>query len=251
MGEVVGRRERVYDVGEDPLEEALSQVPEHLKKRKEVLDIASKISDERAALKLPPLYDDVDFSDDEHLVCILLFVSMFSRRSLNGQAELAERPSFPNLSPQGKYEDLHMNTTLGIIPAPIAQWLRDYQVKGTQFLHECFVYQRGGILGDDMGLGKTVQVIAFLTAAFGKTGDERDKKRMRKIRRLGDLDDVWYPRVLIVCPGTLMDNWKSELDTVCNIYEQTILQYTDSWGGSGAGGSMMFTTGAKMTRRAH
>ena len=64
-----------------------------------------------------------------------------------------------------------------------------------------------------MGLGKTVQVIAFLTAAFGKTGDERDKKRMRKMRRLDGTEEVWYPRVLIVSPGTLMDNWKSELDT--------------------------------------
>lgn len=195
------------------MEESLSQVPEHLKKRKEILDLASKTSDERAALKLPPVYDDVDFSDDERLVCIIS-LSVFYLVSCNKQEELAERPSFPNLSPAGKYEDLHMSTTLGIIPAPIAQWLRDYQVKGTQFLHECFVYQRGCILGDDMGLGKTVQVIAFLTAAFGKTGDERDKKRMRKMRRLGSLDDVWYPRVLIICPGTLMDNWKGELDTV-------------------------------------
>jgi superfamily II DNA or RNA helicase len=61
-----------------------------------------------------------------------------------------------------------------------------------------------------MGLGKTIQVIAFLTAAFGKTGDERDAKRMRKVRRMGD--DRWYPRVLIICPGGLMQNWKNELD---------------------------------------
>lgn len=58
------------------------------------------------------------------------------------------------------------------------------------------------------GLGKTVQVIAFLTAAFGKTGDERDAKRMRKMRRA---DAPWYPKALVVCPGTLIENWKDEL----------------------------------------
>ncbi|RPB22892.1 CHR9/SNF2/SWI2 [Terfezia boudieri ATCC MYA-4762] len=184
----------MFDGDEEGLEESLSQVPESVQKRKEIIDIAKKTADELAALKLPPSYEEVDFSDDDRL------------------EDLAERPSFP-IRPPGKYEDIPMNTSLGIIPAPIAQWLRGYQVDGARFLHEHFVYQRGGILGDDMGLGKTVQVIAFLTAAFGKTGDERDKKRMRKIRRLGGTEEVWYPRVLIVCPGTLMDNWKSELDT--------------------------------------
>ncbi|MCF3243882.1 SNF2-related protein, partial [Escherichia coli] len=86
----------------------------------------------------------------------------------------------------------------GVIPAPIAQWLRDYQVEGVQFLHERFVKQTGAILGDDMGLGKTIQVIAFLTAAFGKRATNHDAKCMRKIRRFGD--DRWYPRILIVCP---------------------------------------------------
>jgi len=121
------------------------------------------------------------------------------------------------MAPPSEYKDIELPTSLGIIPAPIAQWLREYQVTGARFLHEAFIYQRGAILGDDMGLGKTVQVIAFLTAAFGKTGDERDKKRMRKIRRNGKLEDVWYPRVLIVAPGTLMENWKSELDTVISV----------------------------------
>lgn len=62
-----------------------------------------------------------------------------------------------------------------------------------------------------MGLGKTVQVIAFLTAAFGKTGDERDVKRMRKVRRISGRR--WYPRVMVICPGTLISNWKNEFDT--------------------------------------
>jgi SNF2 family DNA or RNA helicase len=146
----------------------------------------------QGGLKLPPTFDEVEFSDDENL------------------EHLQEKPNFSDLRPPAPYKDVPLPYSLGLIPAPIAQWLREYQVEGASFLHEMFVYQKGGILGDDMGLGKTVQVIAFLTAAYGKTADERDSKRMRKLRRTGD--NIWYPRTLIVCPGTLIENWKSELN---------------------------------------
>ncbi len=163
-------------------------VPIYLKERRARFDArAEKLK--AGGLKLPPAYDEVHFSDDERL------------------EKLSERPQFPT-DPPAKYEDIHLPYSLGLIPAPIAQWLRDYQVQGVEFLHELFVYQKGGILGDDMGLGKTVQVIAFLTAAYGKTGDERDDKRMRKMRRS---HNRWYPRTLIICPGTLISNWQDEL----------------------------------------
>ncbi|KXG45439.1 SNF2-related protein [Penicillium griseofulvum] len=141
-------------------------------------------------LKLPPTYENVDFSDDERL------------------EELQERPVFPVNTRKQEYKDIELPYSMGIIPAPVAQWLRQYQVEGVAFLHELFVYQKGGVLGDDMGLGKTIQVIAFLTAVYGKTGDERDAKRMRKMRRSDD--STWYPRTLIVCPGTLISNWRAE-----------------------------------------
>lgn len=163
-------------------------VPDYLQERRARFE--KRLATLRGAgLKLPPCYDDVEFSDNDRL------------------RDLVERPDFPRATPSQPYADKQL-PTLGLIPAPIAQWLRDYQIEGTRFLHSLFVYQKGGILGDDMGLGKTVQVIAFLTAAFGKTGDERDAKRMRKMRRAGN---SWYPRVLIVCPGTLIENWKAEL----------------------------------------
>lgn len=165
-----------------------SAVPDYLQERRARFE--KRLATLRGAgLKLPPCYDEVEFSDDDRL------------------QDLAERPDFPRATPSQPYTDKQL-PTLGLIPAPIAQWLRGYQIEGTMFLHGLFVYQKGGILGDDMGLGKTVQVIAFLTAAFGKTGDERDAKRMRKMRRAGN---SWYPRVLIVCPGTLIENWKAEL----------------------------------------
>ncbi|EEH34740.1 DNA excision repair protein (Rad26L) [Paracoccidioides lutzii Pb01] len=166
-------------------------LPNYIQNRRSAFDKKTVLLKE-AGLKLPPNFDDVEFSDDEHL------------------EDLKEKPDFQKATPSRNYEDIQLPYSLGLIPAPIAQWLRDYQVRGVEFLHELFVYQKGGILGDDMGLGKSVQVIAFLTAAYGKTGDERDAKRMRKMRRTGD--GVWYPRTLIVCPGTLLQNWKSELD---------------------------------------
>lgn len=165
-------------------------LPDFLQQRRSQFDARMNRLKE-AGLRLPPNFDDVEFSDDENLEF------------------LKEKPSFRDITPPKPYEDIPLPFSLGLISAPIAQWLRDYQVEGAAFMHELFVYQKGGVLGDDMGLGKTVQVIAFLTAAYGKTADERDIKRMRKLRRSGD--DVWYPRTLIVCPGTLIENWKSEL----------------------------------------
>ncbi|OJD20427.1 hypothetical protein ACJ73_08237 [Blastomyces percursus] len=173
---------------DDMMEHSL---PSYLQNRRATFDKKTALLKE-AGLKLPPCFEDVEFSDDERL------------------EDLNEKPNLQKATPSRKYEDIQLPYSLGLIPAPIAQWLRDYQVQGVEFLHELFVYQKGGILGDDMGLGKTVQVIAFLTAAYGKTGDERDAKRMRKMRRMGD--SVWYPRTLIVCPGTLLQNWRSELD---------------------------------------
>ena len=185
-------RERVYGEESDDDNDLMENtLPDYLQQRRSSwADRREKLGN--AGLQIPPEYDDVDFSGDERL------------------ESLKERPVLKHAKKQGRYQDIDLPYSAGVIPAPVAQWLRDYQVKGAEFLHELFVYQKGGILGDDMGLGKTIQVIAFLTAAFGKTGDERDDKRMRKMRRLGD--DRWYPRVLIICPGSLMSNWRSELD---------------------------------------
>jgi DNA excision repair protein ERCC-6-like 2 len=180
-------KERVW--GDATSDEELIEwtVPDYLKERRARFDArVEKLK--IGGLKLPPSYEEVSFSDDERL------------------ERLTERPQFP-ADPPGKYEDIQMPYSLGLIPAPVAQWLRDYQIQGAEFLHELFVYQKGGILGDDMGLGKTVQVIAFLAAAYGKTGDERDDKRMRKMRRSRN---YWYPRTLIICPGTLISNWQDE-----------------------------------------
>ncbi|KAG9231955.1 DNA excision repair protein-like protein [Amylocarpus encephaloides] len=195
-GEPVKKKPRLLaDSGDEEEEEEGEiddSIPEYILKRRREFDQRNQELD-ISGLLLPPRYDGMVFSDDERL------------------EELDERPNFPDSVEQSRdYEDIPLPMSLGMIPASIAQYLRGYQVEGVAFLHHLFVYQKGGILGDDMGLGKTVQVAAFLSAAFGKTGDERDNKRMRKMRRAPG--KPWYPRVLIICPGSLIQNWINELN---------------------------------------
>lgn len=52
------------------------------------------------------------------------------------------------------------------VPAPIAKFLRTYQIEGIKFLYRQYASGKGGVLGDDMGLGKTIQVIGFLAAVM-------------------------------------------------------------------------------------
>ncbi|KAL2758060.1 hypothetical protein ACRALDRAFT_1029235, partial [Sodiomyces alcalophilus JCM 7366] len=176
----------------------IADVPDYLRERRREFD-KNRETLHQAGLLLPPDYDGVEFSDDEDEV------------ERSGRHVVEERPQFEDstgVKPCRPYKDVELESSAGIIPAPIAQYLREYQVTGVRFLHRAFVYQEGGILGDDMGLGKTVQIAAFLTAAFGKSGTKRDEKRMRKMRRDAGR---WYPRILIVCPGSLIENWKNEL----------------------------------------
>ncbi|TGZ80672.1 hypothetical protein EX30DRAFT_331845 [Ascodesmis nigricans] len=184
---------------EDESKKKKQPLPEYLTDRKRKFIQAKRDLEENkdvtSVLCVPPDYKDLEFSDDEQL------------------GSLEEKPQI-SVETSAPYKDIKLEESLGLIPAAIAQYLRPYQVEGAQFLHRNFVFQDGCILGDDMGLGKTIQVIAFLTAAFGKTGDERDEKRMRKIRqwRRRTGQKRWYPKALIICPSSLINNWMQELN---------------------------------------
>ncbi|PYI55701.1 DEAD/DEAH box helicase [Paenibacillus flagellatus] len=79
------------------------------------------------------------------------------------------------------------------VPDSLAPVLRDYQKYGYQWMKTLAHYRFGGILADDMGLGKTVQSIAFLVSA------------------LPDIRGAGQP-ALIVCPASLVYNWRNELN---------------------------------------
>jgi superfamily II DNA or RNA helicase len=76
-------------------------------------------------------------------------------------------------------------------PATLAPLLRDYQKHGFQWMKTLGYYGFGGILADDMGLGKTLQSISYIVA-------ERERS------------DFKANPVLIVCPASLVYNWRNE-----------------------------------------
>ncbi len=72
------------------------------------------------------------------------------------------------------------------VPQEIQATLRSYQVDGVHWLERLRLMFLNGILADDMGLGKTLQAIVAIT-------------------------QIKKGQTLIVCPTSLLYNWKEEL----------------------------------------
>lgn len=77
------------------------------------------------------------------------------------------------------------------VPASIRAELRPYQVEGFHFLAYLSANNFGGILADDMGLGKTLQTLAWLAW-------------------LREQPDCEKQPTLVVCPKSVVDNWRAE-----------------------------------------
>lgn len=81
------------------------------------------------------------------------------------------------------------------LPETLKGVLRKYQKTGFRWLKTLGVYGFGGILADDMGLGKTIQVIALLLS-----------------KKEEDIAAGRQSISLVVCPSSLVLNWKSEIE---------------------------------------
>ena len=79
------------------------------------------------------------------------------------------------------------------LPKDLCGTLRAYQEIGFRWLYTNINKGFGCCIADDMGLGKTIQVISLILKL-------KEENKLKK-------------PVLVVCPTTLMGNWKRELNT--------------------------------------
>lgn len=88
-----------------------------------------------------------------------------------------------------------------VVDPLLSDKLRDHQREGVKFLYNCVMGMQsklgqGAILADDMGLGKTLQTIALIWTLLKQNPVYESQPVIRK--------------ALIVCPVTLIKNWRKE-----------------------------------------
>ena len=109
-------------------------------------------------------------------------------------ALIMKRPKVRDI-PQGK-------EVVDVVVDPLlSKHLRDHQREGVKFLYECVMGMRGNrgqgaILADEMGLGKTLQTITLLWTLLKQNAVHEERPVIKK--------------ALVVCPATLINNWKKE-----------------------------------------
>ncbi|CAN7095273.1 unnamed protein product [Brassica rapa subsp. narinosa] len=96
--------------------------------------------------------------------------------------------------------DLHNPSTMPVTstvqtPEMFKGTLKEYQMKGLQWLVNCYEQGLNGILADEMGLGKTIQAMAFLA-------------------HLAEEKNIWGP-FLVVAPASVLNNWADEISRFC------------------------------------
>lgn len=131
--------------------------------------------------------------------------------SARSRAEAFDDDPFRNPDTNGEEMNFQNPTLIGdmsvLQPDMLRCTLKEYQLKGLNWLANLYEQGINGILADEMGLGKTVQSISVLAY-------------------LAETHNIWGP-YLVVTPASTLHNWQQEISKF--VPEFKVLPY---WGNS-------------------
>lgn len=137
-----------------------------------------------------------------------------SQRLKAGEGADASRPSIiinPTKVEEG-FEPIFIHEKM-------ARHMKAHQIVGVRFMWREITAQeedgvQGCLLAHTMGLGKTMQTIALLVAVVeaSESDNERIRRQLPRSLRPKDFWNRRQLRILILCPPTLLSNWKREID---------------------------------------
>jgi DNA helicase INO80 len=143
-------------------------------------------------------FEDLDFDAEDETA--LQQAAMANAQNAVQQAqERARAFDDPNKSTMDTMDDSELNfqnpTSLGDIeisqPTMLTAKLKEYQLKGLNWLVNLYEQGINGILADEMGLGKTIQSISVMAY-------------------LAEFHNIWGP-FLVIAPASTLHNWQQEI----------------------------------------
>jgi DNA helicase INO80 len=141
-------------------------------------------------------FEDLDFDNEDESA----LQSAAMANAQNAIMEAQERAqAFNNESEMERFDEGEMNfqnpSSLQTIdiqqPKMLTCQLKEYQVKGLNWLVNLYEQGINGILADEMGLGKTVQSISVMSY-------------------LAENHNIWGP-FLVIAPSSTLHNWQQEI----------------------------------------
>jgi DNA helicase INO80 len=159
------------------------------------IDLPSSVADLTGKTKVTNFEDlDFDADDDE----VLKRAAMANAQSAIQEAQDKAR-AFNGESQMDAFDNSDMNfqnpTMMGDVevaqPKMLQAQLKEYQLKGLNWLVNLYEQGINGILADEMGLGKTVQSISVMGY-------------------LAEQHNIWGP-FLVIAPSSTLHNWQQEI----------------------------------------
>ncbi|KAL4754288.1 hypothetical protein BDW72DRAFT_137808 [Aspergillus terricola var. indicus] len=143
-------------------------------------------------------FEDLDF-DAEDDTALRQAAMANAQNAVQKAQERARAFDDPNKSAMDTMDDSELNfqnpTSLGDIeisqPTMLTAKLKEYQLKGLNWLVNLYEQGINGILADEMGLGKTIQSISVMAY-------------------LAEVHNIWGP-FLVIAPASTLHNWQQEI----------------------------------------